>query len=184
MALKVINPPAQVIPTAELRSYCKYDDTSRDAVLLTLLEAARKLAEHHTRCSIGAQVLELALDSFPSDYAELLQGPVTGITSVKYLDTSGVEQTLSSTGYVLNDYKTPARLQLAYGATWPGIRTTTNAVKIRYAAGSDTIDAAIRGALLLTVAHWDKNPAAVGTDNLAEVPLGVKTLLGTVKDWS
>jgi uncharacterized phiE125 gp8 family phage protein len=184
MGVKVITPATQQIPTADLRLQSRADpaDTTEDALFVGWLAAAVKLAEHDTQRSIGSQTLELALDCFPDGAIELPQGPVTGITTIKYIDEAGVEQTLSSALYTLDDYGLIDRVVLAYGAEWPATREIANAVKVRYVAGE--LDPAVKTALFLTVAHFYENREATTDLDLAELPIGAKHLLGTAKVWS
>lgn len=189
MTPKVITPPASAILTLEeIRRHLKYSPAAsaheQDPILTINLEAARKFAEHYTGCALGQQTLEIALDAFPAASIELPMGPIVSVTSVKYLDVAGVLQTLDPAAYVLNDYKVPAQIDAAFGTSWPETRDFANAVKVRYLTGSNTIDGAVKSALLLILAHWDANPSAVGQGNLAEVPLGATALLDTVKVWS
>lgn len=189
MTPKVITPPASpVLTLEEIRRQLKYSPAAsaheQDPILTINLEAARKFAEHYTGCALGQQTLEIALDAFPVDGIELPLGPIVSVTSVKYLDTDGVQQTLAGPAYSVNDYRVPARITPAWGTSWPATRAVENAVVVRYVTGSNTIDGSVKSALLLILTHWDTNPSAVSQGNLAEVPLGATALLDTVKVWS
>lgn len=189
MGFKVITPPSTVIPVAEVLRHLKDEgaDTNRQAEVLALLSAARAHAEHYCNKAFGSQTLELALDAFPAGGIELPRGPATTIASVKYLDSTGAEQTLSPTAYTLDDYHSQTHWLLpAYGAEWPTALDSPNAVKVRYVAGATTLPEAVRNALLLMVGHLDQNreAVAVGLSGAIELPLGVKALLDTEKVWS
>lgn len=189
MGFKVITGPAAVIPIAEVLTHLKDEgaDATRQAEVLALLAAARAHAEHYCGRSFGSQTLELALDAFPSGGISLPRPPVTSITSVKYLDTAGVEQTVSSADYTLDDYDSQQHWVLpAYDVTWPSTLDSLNAVKVRYVAGAATLPEAVRSALLLFVGHLDMNREAVAAGNggAVELPLGVKALLDTQKVWA
>lgn len=187
MGVKVITPATQQIPAADLRAHCRIDpadvdtDAAVDALLVGYLAAAVGYAEHYTQRSIGEQTLELALDSFPAGAIELPRGPVGSITSVKYIDAAGAEQTASASLYALDDYGLVDWVRLTANASWPSTQAVANAVKVRYIAG--TLPEAVKSALLLTVAHLYENREASGVDRLAEIPLGVDCLLDTVKVW-
>ena len=150
-----------------------------------LLAAAREYAEHYTQRSIGAQTLELALDSFPSSPPgiELPLGAAT-LTSIKYVDTALVEQTISNTLYTLDDYSD--KHWAIPASVWPTPADVANAVKVRYVTPA-AIPAAGRAALLLLVSHLYQNREAVNVERgvvPAEVPFGVKALLDTFRKWS
>lgn len=185
MAIKIITPPAAVLDLEQLRRHCKIDppDSANDADtdLSAALAAAHKFAEHATGISIGSQTLELALDEFPSAGIQLPQGPVTSITSVTYVDTAGATQTLAGSAYSLDDYSTPQWLLPAAGTDWPATYEAANAVKVRYVAGAAALDGAVAQALRLLVGLYFDNRDAAAKDALIEVPLGVTSLLNTVK---
>lgn len=181
MGVKVITPAAQQIPTVDLRVHCR-TGSDEDALLIAFLAAAVGHAEHYTGRSFGQQVLELALDEFPTGPIELTQGPVASITSVTYADEDGVTQTLSNTLYTLDDYGLQAWAVPAYDTEWPSTQAVANAVKVRYVVGN--LPAAVRAALLLTVGHLFENREASAPVALQELPMGVKALLDTVKVWS
>ena len=147
MAIKVITAPSAVLTLEQLRRHCKIDppDTANDADddLTAALAAAQSTAEHYAGISIGSQTLELALDEFPAAGIQLLQGPVTSITSVTYVDTAAATQTLAGSAYSLDDYSTPQWLLPAVDTDWPDTYSTVNAVKVRYVAGAATIDGAV-----------------------------------------
>ena len=184
MPVKVITPPAQAISTAELRlqSRADTDSTSEDVLFVGWIAAAVNLAQHQTGRSIGVQTLELALDSFPVCWIDLLNGPVSSITSIKYIDVAGVEQTLSPATYTLNDYGLIHAAVLKPGNSWPAVDGSVNGVKVRYIAGN--LDPAVKVALFLIVANWYAHREASTPVNLNEIPMGAQALLDTVKIWA
>jgi uncharacterized phiE125 gp8 family phage protein len=191
MGYKVITAVAgDVIPLADMRQHLKLDIIGGsthpdDAMVQALLAAAREYCEHYTQRSIGAQTLELALDSFPSNPPgiELPLGAAT-LTSIKYVDTALVEQTISNTLYTLDDYSD--KHWAIPASVWPTPADVANAVKVRYVTPA-AIPAAGRAALLLLVSHLYQNREAVNLERgvvPADVPFGVKALLDTFRKWS
>lgn len=186
MTAKVVTPPTllSVVSLAELRLHTRMDVTDADSALQLALAGAHGHAEHYTQTSIGAQALELALDSFPAGGIELVRGPVISITSVKYTDEAGAEITLDSGAYTVYDYSASTWIWPSYGTAWPATRPVPNAVRVTYAAGRDATAPAVKSALLLMTGHLFNNPDGVASGNLAELPLGIQALLDTVKVWS
>lgn len=184
MPIKVITPPtlSSILTTAELRAQCRIDGTDLDGPLVLALAGAHAHAQHYTGTSIGVQALELVLDAFPVGDLPLPQGPVNSVTSITYTDTAGDPQTLDSGAYELDSYTVPALVSPVYGTSWPDTLATSNAVKVRYSAG--TSDPAVKQALLLLVAHYIANPSASAQAQSVELVLGVQSLLDTVRDWS
>jgi uncharacterized phiE125 gp8 family phage protein len=188
MALKVIIPPAAVLTLEQLRRHCKIDppDSANEADddLEAALAAAHAYAQHYCGVSIGSQTLELALDEFPNGGIQLPQGPVTSVTSVTYVDTTGDTQTVSSGAYSLDDYSNPPWLLPAAGTDWPATYAAANAVKVRYVAGAATIDGAVAQALRLLAGLYFDNRNAADKGQMFEVPFGVKALLDTCKVYA
>ena len=185
MSVKLITPPAELVTLAEARMQCRADNTVEDSLITNLISAARKYAEHYTQKAIGLQTLELALDEFPSGAIELPMSPATSITSIKYINTAGVETTMQAAAYVLDDYPPISWALCAYGTTWPATQAVANAVKVRYVAGLATVSAATRAAMLLQIAHLFENREAVNVGSVVtNLPMGVKALLDTDRTWS
>ncbi len=88
---------------------------------------------------------------------ELLRSPVQSVTSVQYLDTGGVLQTLAAgTDYIVDTNAKPCRITPAYAKYWPAIRAIMGSVTVTYVAGygspSDVPDE-IKMAILLKAAQ-------------------------------
>lgn len=134
MSLRLVTPAASAaVSLAEAKAQLRVDSTDEDTLITSLVVAATDMAEQQTRRAIMPQTWELALDAFPTKF-ELTRVPVSSITSVKYTDYTGVEQTLDPSAYVLDtsdDYGY-AYVRPAYGTEWPSAR---DGVKVRYVAG-------------------------------------------------
>jgi uncharacterized phiE125 gp8 family phage protein len=142
MDFKIITDVAsdkEPITLAEARLQCKVDadDTSHDALLTGLITTVRQAAEHYTGLALAPRTLEAALDEFPRcrESIWLPMPPVTAITSIKYTDPVGDEQTLDSGGYTLGTYGDMREVTLTYGNNWPSTRCEPNAVRIRFECG-------------------------------------------------
>lgn len=144
------------VSLTEARLQCKVDDddNSHDALLSALIRAAREFAEHYTGRALAPVTLEAALDEFPSEtYMDLPMPPVSSVTSVKYTDTAGAEQTMSADDYSLSTYGTSRRINLAADAEWPSTDDIADAVRVRFVAGYTTaaLPKAVKAAMLLHI---------------------------------
>lgn len=155
---KVITPPsAEPLLEADVKTRLSISDALDDDDINAFIQAAREQAESYMQKSIITQTVELALDRFPAEI-ELPMGPIQSITSVKYIDTDGVEQTLDSGVYTIDDYSPVPWLLLTADSEWPDTYDAANAVKVRYVtgwgdAGTD-VPEDIRTAMLLVIGHW------------------------------
>lgn len=186
----IIAVATEPVTLAEARLQCKVDadDTSHDAVLTALITAAREFAEHHTGGALAPVTLEAALDKFPrEDYFDLPMPPVASITSLKYTDTNGVEQTMDSGDYALSTYGTSRRVALTFGAVWPNTREVPDAVRVRYVAGygvtgGPELPKAVKSAILLHIElESPLNPHTPAERESLE--RARDSLLNTVKVW-
>lgn len=71
-------------------------------------------------------------------YIELPKGNVGTVSSIKYIDSNGVQQTLDPSVYTVDAVSVPGKLRLAYNQMWPPTRWPQwDAVRIRYTVGWD-----------------------------------------------
>lgn len=137
MALKLIVPATELaISLADAKAHLKVDVADDDTLITAYITAATEMAEQATGRAIMPQTWELTLDAFP-DAFEITRIPALSVTSLKYWDATGTQQTLGTGLYTLDnadDYAS-AYVVPAYGGTWPTAREQINAVALRYVAG-------------------------------------------------
>lgn len=172
---KLITAPAEEpITLTQAKLQCRVDGSDEDALFTgVIIPAARHMAEQRTGQALVTQTWELALDAFPSAEIEIEKPPVQSITSVKYLDIDGVEQTVSSTDYALDGYGSMQhRVIPDYGYSWPSSQSVPNAVKVRFVAGfglATAVPEDIKAWLLLAIGTLYANRETV-TQGQAELP--------------
>src|SRR5574343_985939 len=103
MALKLITAATTTpVTLAEAKLHCRVDGTDEDALITSLITAATETAEQQLAGRVlMQQTWELTLDAFPGVF-ELTRVPVQSITSLKYYDTAGVQQTMAGADYTLD----------------------------------------------------------------------------------
>jgi uncharacterized phiE125 gp8 family phage protein len=138
MTTRLITAPSlEPVTLAEAKLQCRVDDATDDALITSLIMAAREQCEHILQRSLITQTWEKVLDSFPDDNdIELLNPSILTITTVKYIDaTTATETTLAGSQYSLDKDSEPGWLMPANGVTWPATLAVANAVRVRYTAG-------------------------------------------------
>lgn len=127
------------------------------------------------------QTLEWRGDEFGYCDIRLAFPPIAEVLSVKYDDADGAEQEVSDDDYRLVGQPGMPRVALAYGASWPTVRSQSEAVRIQYTAGygdAEDVPAPIKQAILLMVGHWYANREAVVVGAIvSELPLAARALL-------
>lgn len=190
MPYKVITAATvEPITLQEAKLHCKIiaslgdlDFYPEDPLIQGWIVAARAVAEHYTGRAIAEQTLEMAMPAFPVSGFDLEQPPVSSISSIKYTDVDGAEQTVSDALYVLSSYGDSRRVELAYGASWPTTRDESDAVRVRYVVGSNVAPAVVKSAILLMVGWFNEHRGSEMDHNDIQPP-AAKSLLNTIKIW-
>ena len=184
---RVVDPAAEPITLAEAKDHLRVTSNVEDARINSLIFEARDLCEHETGGrALMPQTWELTLDRF-ADEIWLQHPPVTSITSIKYSDVNGVEQTLASTEYVLdNASNSRARIVLAPNKSWSVIYSGINNVRIRYVAGyanAAAVPPALKQWMKLQISHWYRNRESVNVGNITGKLDFVDNLLNAYRIW-
>jgi uncharacterized phiE125 gp8 family phage protein len=170
------------VTLAEAKEHMEVVGDDHNAKIARYLQAAREWWEKATRRQFINATWEWTLPAFPSgDKLTVPKPPLSSVTTVKYIDTAGVLQTLSDTVYDVDTHSDPGRIALAYQQQWPLTREDINAVIITFVAGYGTTAASVppddRHAILLLAGHWFANRESVSEGELKEIPFGLQTLL-------
>ena len=152
MPLQLVTPPAgEPVTLLEAKQHLRVDVDDDDALIGSLIAAARQAAETITGRQLMTARWKLVLDAFPGAtfthagtgatfslpaHAVLLaKCPVQSVLSIEYLDMNGTPQTMPATDYVLDAACEPARLTPAFGKTWPPTLPQIEAITVTFDAG-------------------------------------------------
>lgn len=173
-------PSAEPVTLSEAKAHLRVTASDEDSLITALIFAARNWAENFTQRALMTQTWDVLLDAF-ADEMELPLPPLQSVTSVKYLDTAGVEQTLASTEYTVDTAAERGLVRLAYGKAWPATRAQANAVTIRVVAGysaTNPLPGAIKGACLLMLGElYARRETAIVGAPITTVPVSAEYLL-------
>ena len=175
-------PASEPVTLAELKQHCRLEESfnDEDDLLTAYLATARGLVEKHAERGLVDQTWTLYLDCFPQEI-ELRKCPVSSATVViTYTDTDGTTQTLATDQYRVDHRSEPARIQPAYGVTWPATRNQTNAVSVAFSVGYTSVPAEACMAIKLLVGHWYRNREAVGQVG-SEIQLAYTSLVDSIR---
>ena len=177
---------AELMTTAVAKLHVKEElvDAANDIDIDAKVKAGRQWMELHTGRAFISQTWTLSLDDWPaSGIFELKPVPVISVSSVKYYDSDGVQQTLvAGTDYQVDVASEPARVAREPTATWPSLETgRLNAVELIFVAGYGAASTNVPSTLVhvnkLVFGHAYAHPESVSEGKLIEVPQGVETLL-------
>lgn len=137
-------PAVEPLVLADVKNFINVSHTDDDALITSLIKAARQHVEQTYNVALINQTWDFTLDEFPqyketSDPDALIEPlikPVSSVTNITYYDAANVLQTLSASAYelVANNYGWPY-IRRAYNNFWPETYDRTDAVKVRIVAG-------------------------------------------------
>jgi uncharacterized phiE125 gp8 family phage protein len=150
----VTAPAEEPITLEELMEHLRIAQDEEAQLLLGLIVSARQWGETFTGRAFVTQAWELKMACFPP-VIELPKPPTASVTSVKYLDGAGTLQTLSSTLYLATGLASEARARIepAYGSTWPTTYPVSDAVRVVFSAGYGAAAAVPQGIKAALLAH-------------------------------
>jgi uncharacterized phiE125 gp8 family phage protein len=190
---QIVEPEIEPVSLAEVKEHLRIEHDDEDATLAIYIRAARKNIEGpngFTGRALVTQTWELVLDEFPDAEIRIPLPPLQTVESVKYYDTDGNLQTVSSSDYEVDTVDEPGWIS-PITTGWPtGLLTGINAVIVRFVAGypidegASPPDAAgnvpedIKAALLLQIGALYENRENVLVGQAASVlPMGAEWLL-------
>jgi len=179
----VTAPTEEPVTLSEAKLHCRVDGSDDDALLSSLIAAARAACEVLARRAFVTRTLDYRLASWPAGRSIVLPlPPLVSVTSIAYTDEDGVAGTVPSTDYVVYSQVEPGLIVLKPVASWPAATLMPGpALVVRYVAGfgaAAAVPAEYKHAIKLTVGHWYENREAVVVGAMvAKLPLAVKDLL-------
>lgn len=150
-------PAEEPVSLAEARAFLRLDDAAEDALVTTLVTAARLHVEGTTARALIAQAWRKVLDCWPTDRAVRLPvAPLLSLTAVTAYDEAGTPHVLELGQFELEP-ATPLLLLPADIAGVPALRERQG-IEIDYVAGygatAANVPADLKQAVLLLVAYW------------------------------
>ena len=175
-----------MVTLTEAKSQLRVDHTAEDVLITRLIAMSVGYLDGRDgilgRCLIS-QTWQQTLDGFP-DASQIRLGlnPVQSITSVKYTDAAGLEQTMNAGDYYILKHRGVAYAILAPSASWPSTDTTGGSVRIEFVAGygdeTTDIPETLRHAVLLHLTeNYDNRSAIITGTIVAVLPLGFSALI-------
>lgn len=190
MSITLVTAPTQEpVSLAEAKDHLRETASEQDGLIAGYILAARGYVETYLRRSLLTQTWDFKADAWAYDKCldqhliVLPRPPVQSVTSVTYVDTDGVSQTLATDQYRLVQLDTgEAAITPAYGITWPTLRDQLSSVTVRfvagYGSGPGSIPEAVRQAMLMLIGYWYGSRETVNVGNIVnEMPLATEALL-------
>ena len=188
MGLSLITAPTQEpVSLTEMMWHLRVDTSDEDGVIRSIIKASREYCEIFTGRQFVSATYDQTFDGWSTEMI-LDKPPLSSVTTVKYYDEDGVEQTLSSAIYDVVTNVEPGKIRLAYDQSWATHRSQDEAITVRFIAGygdPDDVPESIRHAIKLLGAHLYEHREAVSIirrgEVVAEMPMACKSLLWSHK---
>lgn len=143
MYVEIVTPPAEYpVSVAEVKKAAVIDHTDDDTLVEEYLQAA--IADLDPPYGILGramveQTLKLHMSGFNGRTISLPYPPLISVESVKYTDSDGVEQAVSTDEYEVITHQEPGYIALLDGESWPtDLDEIQYPVQITYKAGYET----------------------------------------------
>ncbi len=180
----LLSPPTvEAVALAELKAHARIEHSSDDALLTSLVKAARQWAEAYTRRAFLSQGWALYLSGIPrGDKIVLPRGPLLSVEKFQFFDENDAASEWDSSNYHVNAARVPGEIALRSGARWPVPGRRANGIVVEYVAGygesADAVPADIRLAIMQLALHWYENRGeAAASATYAKAPLTIEALL-------
>lgn len=188
--VRTAEPAAEPVTLAEGKLHERVDHAADDALITSLLLAARRWVEGYTSRGLITQTWRWELDAFPRrGYLLVPLAPVLAVTEIRTIDADGVEAVYGADQYLVDRSSEPARIVLKSGASWPtatlqragGVRI---ALSIGYGAAAGDVPEQIKLAIKMLMGTWYNHRETVSHEDLKHVPDGLASLLGEYAAWN
>lgn len=181
MKTRIIVPPSGepvTIAEAKAHAYIDADLIGDDAMVASMLEAAREVVEGATDRALVSRTVETVF-RLPFEFPDLRLplAPVLEVASVWGVYADG-EEVECEPSYFIAETGTPGLVKPR--GSWFGF----DAVKVQYRAGygeaSDVPESA-KLAIKVLVSHWHQHRLPIKAGTFHELPFTVKALLGRLR---
>lgn len=135
----ITGPAAAPVTLTEIKanSALASTDTNHDTLLRILRDAAVGQVERYLARALVYSAWKSWFTCWPAgDEFVMPLGQLRSVTSIKYTDTDGTEDTMSSDDYDVDTSSDPGIIRLGYGDSWPTVTLRpTNPIEIQFVCG-------------------------------------------------
>jgi uncharacterized phiE125 gp8 family phage protein len=179
-AILLIPPSAEPWSVAEAKAFLRVEHGDDDAIVASLIAAARGHVEALTRRALLLQRWRFVLDAWPANgrFGPRI-GPLRSVIAARVFDAAGNAYSIDAASFVVD-----AAAELIASPSWSmplpgrGSAGIELDVELGYGAAPSDVPGALRHAVRMLVAHWYENRglAAIGA-NVAMLPASLGALI-------
>ncbi len=165
----VSGPGAEPLTLPEANAWLRLDTDEEDAIVLSLVTAARMMIEREARRLLMTQSWQITTDCWPENGILTLPiGPVASISAIRVSDSTGVATLLPTETYRLEAARDPALIILTGAPPRPGQSIGGIEIDLICGFGDEASDVPepLRHAIRLLVARWFEHRGDAGAGSL------------------
>lgn len=143
---RVQEPAVEPLSLDEVKTYLRIDGESENALLLSMIKAAREIAEKYLSASLINQQWRIAYNECVPQEVRLYYAPINSIESIKLIDEAGGETIVDSINYYIK-----ADGRFLYFKTIPSAHKIEIVYNAGYGATAEEIPEILRQGLLALI---------------------------------
>lgn len=138
---RTVDPAQEPITLTEAKAQARITDSNSDGLVASWVATARWMAEDTLGYGLFTQTWRADFSAFEDVMPLPMALQLQSVTHVKYYDTTGTLQTLSSSYYELDTMRRPAGIVRAADVSWPALQADRRVglVQVTYVVGWTTI---------------------------------------------
>lgn len=185
-------PAVEPVTLSEAKLFARVDTSDDDALITSLITAARVMTETYTGRTWVHTVYDYYLDRAELEALGIAPiilptGPLkVSSTTIKYYDDDGTESTFAATSYRDDPYSVPPRICLLSGQVYPSAVRDYNGLKVTFTAGysadATSVPEAAKTAIKIMVADvYEHREDEVTGTIVSKINLGARAILDPLK---
>ncbi|MDR6304800.1 putative phiE125 gp8 family phage protein [Nitrobacter vulgaris] len=181
-SILLTGPAVEPWSVEEAKSFLRAENDDDDAIIASLIAAARSHVEAMTRCALIAETWRLVLDQWPNDgRIKLGRGPLRALTAARVYDSAGIAAPIDVGTFVLD--KTAG---VIVSSAWvlPGRASAGIELDVEIGFGTSATDVpdVLRHAVRTLVAHWYENRSLIAIgQSVAMMPASVGAMIASYR---
>jgi uncharacterized phiE125 gp8 family phage protein len=183
-SILLTGPATEPWSVAEAKSFLRAENDDDDAVIASLIAAARNQVEALTRSALIAQTWRFVRDQWPENgRIRLGRGPLRSLVAARVYDSAGNASTIDGGTFVLDQaagtIASPCWALPVPGRAGAGIELD---VEIGFGAAATDVPDVLRHAVRTLVAHWYENRGLIAIgQSVAMMPASVNAMVASYR---
>ena len=128
-------PMHEPVSIEQAKRHLRITESDSDNDVAALLSSATRWCELYANSAFLWQSITARMDNLSDDSIRMPCSPLISVTSIKYKDVAGSEQTVDTGVYEVDTSSEPGKIILAYNQTWPSVRGHHHDVTIEFICG-------------------------------------------------